>query len=175
MPLCGHATFAAAYTLFNYVHPTTRKLRFETRWRGSLFASLESPVGQGAKVGLSLPFHPTLTTPECAGWAKLNERVLGVDVLDTVQFESSGPCTLVQVAEGVDLAGLKVKPAEYLPELGLATVTQVLSEGSTPDRVRITSRVFAPGLGIDEDPVVSGARSAPLATGDWLLAELGWH
>lgn len=158
VPLCGHATFASAFTLFNYVHPKAKALHFETRWRGALGATLESERGQGARVGLTLPISDAEVTPESTALAARIAGALSLaesSIVKIASFAFGGPSAVVQIKDDVDLAALKpAEIAKLMPDVSVAAVTQLIESKSTPETLAITARVFGPGVGIDEDPVV---------------------
>lgn len=110
MPLCGHATLAAATTLFNSIETTATKLEFQTKYRGSLFATLESERGQGVQIGLDLPAGKTEVLELSEGYATLGANAAGLrpeDVLKYAEFDFGGPSIVVQLSPDLDLATLK--------------------------------------------------------------------
>ncbi|TXT08663.1 hypothetical protein VHUM_02791 [Vanrija humicola] len=115
VPLCGHATLAAAYALFNYVHPEAKKLHFDTRWRGTLAATLESETGQGALVGLDFPVTDTPAVAELV--STVGAKVAAAaglpadDVVGVGKFDFGVDAYVVEVKEGVAVKDLKVDSA----------------------------------------------------------------
>lgn len=110
MPLCGHATLAAATTLFNSYEPTAKKLEFETKFVGPLYATLESERGQGVQIGLDLPISKAEVGELTEGYATLAANAAGLrpeQVLRHAEFDFGGPSVIVQLDPTVDLATLK--------------------------------------------------------------------
>lgn len=141
--LCGHATLASAYVLFNYYDVTTNKIIFYSKNRGVLsvekeengFLTLDFPVDSVVEVG------PLDTLNEAIGKAPVQTFKGKTDYL--LIYETQ------QDIEGIE-------PNFYL--LGKANVRGVIvsAKGMTVDFV---SRFFAPGSGIDEDPVTGSAHT----------------
>ncbi len=107
MPLCGHATLAAATALF-HLHPNADEIAFETRWRGTLTARLLER-GKAARVAISLPL-PTELRPATDAEAEEARKALktsaGVgEVVRVARFEFG---TIVEVPVSVDIGALKV-------------------------------------------------------------------
>lgn len=142
--LCGHATLASAHVLWDEGHlKPSETARFHTR-SGALTASRE-----GNLIWLDFPATP----PEPASPPTELEQGLG---------------------EGTDLKYVGRTPFDYLVELASESAVRSLA----PDLVALTrlgvrgvivtarsdngshdfvSRFFAPGAGIDEDPVTGSA------------------
>ncbi len=131
--LCGHATLATAFVLAAQGHEGP--YRFHTR-SGVLGAS----VSQGA-ITLDFPARTCHETPAPAGLAE----ALGAEPLQTLQ--SADLIAVLDNSASVrglrpDMAGIRALPG------GAVIVTAAGDAGAD-----ITSRYFAPGYGIDEDPV----------------------
>jgi predicted PhzF superfamily epimerase YddE/YHI9 len=122
VPLCGHATLASAVTLFNYVHPEAKELHFQTRWRGELVAYRESEVGQGLRVGLSLPISEITEekTAEVISAVLAAGGLAESDLVRVATFDFGGPSPIVQLRADIDLANLKFDEAKLVsaPRLG---------------------------------------------------------
>lgn len=109
MPLCGHATLAAATALFNSLEPSASKLEFETKFVGPLFATLESERGQGVQIGLDLPVGKVEVGELTDGYATLAANAADLrpeQVLRHAEFDFGGPSVIVQLDPTVDLATL---------------------------------------------------------------------
>lgn len=103
--------------MFNYIHPAAKSLRFETRWRGELRATIEGEKGQGARVGLDLPTSPLTPAPE--GWKAVVGAAAGLkeeDILQLVEFEFGRPSALVQIRPEVELKSLTVNTGHLVSE-----------------------------------------------------------
>ncbi len=143
VPLCGHATLASAHALWSreQVSPA-RSIEFHSR-TGSLTARRD-----GAWIRLDFPALP----PEAAAAPERLTRALG-----------HRPLSVHRNAHGTYLVELKSEAAvrELQPDLQglrLAGIDRciVTAPGTAAD-CDFVSRFFAPGLGIDEDPVTGSA------------------
>lgn len=134
VPLCGHATLASAYVLFEVYKESVDRLDFISK-SGPLSVSRE-----GERLWLNFP----AVVPREVGVTPEVERALGLGVVDVL-----GSNELFVVLES-EQAVLDCQPdmaaLAKLPWPG-AIVT---AQGSRHDFV---SRYFAPAIGINEDPV----------------------
>lgn len=134
VPLCGHATLASAYVLFEIHKETAERIDFTSK-SGALSVSRE-----GGRLWLDFPS----IVPSEIGVTLDVERALGVEAVDVL-----GSNELFVVLES-EQAVLDCKPdmvaLAKLPWLG-AIVT---ARGNQHDFV---SRYFAAAIGINEDPV----------------------
>lgn len=134
IPLCGHATLATAHVLFELYGEAGERLDF-TCLSGALSVSRE----QGRLV---LDF-PTQRAADVAVSAAL-EQALGVPVLAAQQGNEL--LAVLESEQAVRDCQPDMKALAKLPGLGVI----VTAPGLKHDFV---SRYFAPGIGIDEDPV----------------------
>ena len=148
--LCGHATLASAYVLFEYLGETADTLRFETR-SGTL------KVTRGADGFLSMDFPANVTTDELDNPALLAkfEAALGAKVLEP---KMRGPYSLFVLERESDVRNIRYSGAiadalEESPFWALL-VTAPADAGQPYDFV---SRFFAPAKGVPEDPVTGSA------------------
>jgi PhzF family phenazine biosynthesis protein len=138
--LCGHATLATAHVLFTHGATTAARIRFATR-SGCLTASLGSD-------GVVLDF-PALPPREVPAPAELG-RALGVE---PVRVAAGGDDLLVEVASPAAVRSIA-------PDLGIVAALPyraVIVTAVGDERADFVSRVFAPSVGIDEDPVTGSA------------------
>jgi PhzF family phenazine biosynthesis protein len=154
--LCGHATLASAHAMWEAgLEPPDHPILFSTR-SGQLVAQRQEDW-----ITLDFPAAPVSPLPCPAGLAE----ALGQPVSETAC--SASGYLLVQVA---DLAKLLALQPDFtrLAQLDypLVIVTCRVTEKMT-DRLEqpiplcdFASRVFAPRLGIDEDPVTGSAHCA---------------
>jgi predicted PhzF superfamily epimerase YddE/YHI9 len=143
--LCGHATLAAAHVLWETkTLSENAPARFVTR-SGALSAEKH-----GDWIELDFPVLPVRDEPLPSGVA----AALGVDV---VRAGRSRDDLLVEVASesAVRACEPDFVPLRSLPARGVI----VTSVSSTPE-FDFVSRFFAPGAGIDEDPVTGSAHCA---------------
>lgn len=136
--LCGHATLASAYVLFNELGFEGESIRFATR-SGDLFVSREGDL-------LTLDF-PTKTPLPCDMPDGLPEA-LGVDALEIQTNEDY--VVLLESEKAVLNATPDFKLLSDIDTRG----TIITAPG---DEVDFVSRFFAPRYGIDEDPVTGSA------------------
>jgi PhzF family phenazine biosynthesis protein len=138
VPLCGHATLAAAYVVFQYLQPEWTAVTFRTQ-SGSL------PVCQEGDL-LTLDF-PLLAPEECSPPPALAEalRVEPSEVLLSTFY--------LAVLESEEQVRSLAPDMELLKrEIGKGVI--VTARGREADFV---SRFFAPSVGITEDPVTGSA------------------
>ncbi|KAK4700953.1 trans-2,3-dihydro-3-hydroxyanthranilate isomerase, partial [Phenoliferia sp. Uapishka_3] len=169
VPLCGHATLATSHILFK-LRPLLHTLKFTTLSGLLIARNLRSPGSATNSIALNFPADHKALKTYSVGDGERYETALAVALaaapaLDGkvlgVAWTGGGMGCLVEVAAEVDLEGLEVRPqgviADGNPD-GCLTVTK----RSTRAGIDIESRLFAPGLGIDEDPVVSFLIRLPL-------------
>jgi PhzF family phenazine biosynthesis protein len=143
IPLCGHATLASAHTLFE-TGRAVDAVTFHTR-SGPLTCTRD-----GARIAMDFPAArptPVATPPGLLEALGLSEAVA---VLDNEQW------FIVEVADPDVVEGLA-------PDLRrLETIVDGASVTARSDRdgVDIVSRVFGPGVGVDEDAVTGSVHCA---------------
>lgn len=145
--LCGHATLATAHVLLEEgLAPPGLPLRFHTR-SGLLHARR-----RGGQLALDLPAWPLAPHAEPPALATAlggqGGRYLGRSTGSAQGFD------VVEVADEAEVRAL-------LPDLD--AVAQLGSTGlvvtAAGEDVDLVSRVFAPAVGVDEDPVTGSAHS----------------
>lgn len=136
--LCGHATLATAYVIFNYFNKDLNNITFNTKSgilevtkKGSLLAML-FPSRKGKKCYI----------PE--------ELVKGLGKIPKEVYKSRDYLAVFNTEE--DILNLKLN-MDKLKKLDASGVI-VTAKGNEVDFV---SRFFAPKLGVDEDPVTGSA------------------
>jgi len=143
VPLCGHATLAAAHVLRHELGVDVPRLQFETLRSGRLTASAQE-VG----IAIDLPaitFEPHATESEIVA-------ALGVAVLEAVRPVETPWQVVYRLAHEQDVRTLTPdigRLARAVPHCVIVT-----AEGLQVDFV---SRMFAPQYGVDEDPVTGSA------------------
>jgi PhzF family phenazine biosynthesis protein len=137
--LCGHATLASAYVVFRFLEPQRRRISFETRKSGTLVV-----WRQGDELAMDFPAWVAEPCETPAGLAV----ALGRNPSEVLAARAY----LAVYERESDVAAIKPDFAA-LKRLGQAVI--VTAPGS--DGVDFVSRFFAPGVGIDEDPVTGGA------------------
>lgn len=143
--LCGHATLATAHALWDAgVLAASQPAQFATR-SGPLEATRV-----GDEIRLDFPAAPVEPCPPPAGML----AALGVVPL----FVGATPFDyLVEVGSEQEVRALQVD-REGLRRLGVRGV--IVTAPASDPRFDIVSRFFAPGAGIDEDPVTGSAHCA---------------
>lgn len=138
--LCGHATLASAHVLFEHLGHTGDTITFSTEHSGNLIASRDED-----KIVLDFParsFEPTeVTTPLV--------RALGRQPVEVYNSAGSLLCVFDSKKDVHDID----PDYEELAELDAFGVIAT-APGASHDFV---SRFFAPGAGVNEDPVTGSA------------------
>ena len=140
--MCGHATLASGHVLLS-ADPMLDRVRFRTRRAGML------EVGRdGDGYTLALPAWVPAPAPLPAIVAALGD----VDVVETLWHDNAyGVVVLADEA-----AVRAIVPDFRALAAGGDVLTIVTARGIDTD---IVSRAFAPGAGIDEDPVTGSAHA----------------
>lgn len=137
--LCGHATLASAFVIFNYLDPARAGVRFFSPRSGALTVSREQDL-------LTMDF-PSQPAEACRPPADLAAG-LGAE-----------PLEVLQAADYLAVFGSEEDVAAIRPDMQrLARLDKrgviVTARGN---RVDFVSRFFAPGVGVDEDPVTGSS------------------
>lgn len=138
--LCGHATLASAHVIFNHLSDRTVKIKFNSK-SGPLFVSKS-----GNLIALDFPaadFHKVDPPPELV-------KALGKEPVETYQATDY----LVLLDSQADI--VEVSPDFNLLRMFETRGVIITARGDTADFV---SRFFAPGAGIDEDPVTGSSHT----------------
>jgi PhzF family phenazine biosynthesis protein len=149
--LCGHATLASAHVLGG-------DRRFHTR-----SGLLTCGTGPGGVITLDFPASPPEPVADPPDWAP----ALGLAPGRVVGMWATGGSTLVEVASAADVRAIAPDPAAILALGGHMVAVAAAGDREGVDSV---ARVFAPAIGIDEDPV-TGAAHCVIAP--WLAARTG--
>ena len=151
--LCGHATLASGHVLGG-------EGRFHTR--SGLLVTRPGP--QAGTIEMDFPANPVAPVADPPDWAPAvgvaPEAVVGV-------YATANKWVLVEVASPDDVRKAHPDPAAILGLGGVVTI--VATPGDAPGLDSV-SRVFGPGVGIDEDPV-TGSVHCVLAP--WLAERTG--
>src|SRR5215213_5672567 len=137
MNLCGHATLASGFVIFNELGETSNVIRLHSHKSGDL--SVEK---QGDRLVLDFPSYP------------FNEIVIDARLVEAVgkmplqTWETQGNMVLMLFENESDIAAI----APDMSALGKIEFDEVIvtAKGDSSDFV---SRMFAPRIGIPEDPV----------------------
>ncbi len=143
VPLCGHATLAAAHVLFHEREPHAKRLFFTTR-SGALRAERQAE-------GIALDFPAARLRPLPP--APSLQPYLGGEPRALYAYGDDG---FVLLDDEAAVRAARVPEETVLTALGLRGLC-VTARGETAD---IVSRFFAPALGIPEDPATGSAHCA---------------
>ncbi len=145
--LCGHATLASAFTLYEFLGETANALTFETRSgpltvaRDGQWLSMDFPSWTPAKVAKSDEEAFLLTT------------ALQTNVSEVWAHDYYGVALVENEAavRGIEYSGDLANALTQLPYWGLIVTAKGDSE------FEFVSRFFAPEKGVTEDPVTGSA------------------
>jgi PhzF family phenazine biosynthesis protein len=167
VPLCGHATLAAAHVLFAELELAADKVTFDT---------LSGPltvIRQGDRYEMDFPSNPPKRTAVPEGLVE----ALGADPTEVwagsylvAVFDSEAAVRGLKP----DLAAVEKIAGEATGGRGNISVAALADAGSPHD---VVSRFFAPGSGIPEDPATGSAHCilSPLFAGKLGRADLRFH
>jgi len=153
--LCGHGTLASAHVLRETgLAKDGETIRFATK-SGELRAT---PRADGVEIDLPVtPVEPCAAPPELA-------EALGVTI---VRYGAGGGRCVAELATAADVraASPDFRRLATIPPWGVSITAR-----SDDPRFDFVSRFFAPGKGVDEDPVTGSAHCALV---DWWGKALG--
>jgi PhzF family phenazine biosynthesis protein len=142
VPLCGHATLASAHALWTEgAHPLSQPIRFHTA------SGVLTCTAVGGFIEMDFPALPVQPADPPAGLLDalgVSARYVGRSPLDQL--------VVVDDAAAVRAADPDFRQLARLPVRGF-----MLTSRSDDARYDFVSRYFAPGAGIDEDPVTGSA------------------
>ncbi|MGZ4691555.1 MAG: PhzF family phenazine biosynthesis protein [Acidimicrobiia bacterium] len=144
VPLCGHATLASAHVLWDGWLPLDVSARFQTA------SGLLTCTRAGDLIEMDLPAdvpEPGPVTPELTD-------ALGIEISEAA---TSRVGKLVAVT---DAAAVRAVAPDFAAIARLDAAGVIVTAESDTSEVDFISRYFAPGVGIDEDPVTGAAHCA---------------
>ncbi len=136
--LCGHATLASAWVIFNQLDPECHRITFSTRWSGLLHVER-----QDKRMVMNFPAVPYKPSPDSLA------NVLGVEPEAVFETEER---YLAVLANADDVRRLNPDIAAIL-NTGRHVIVTAPGDGGYD----CISRFFAPVGGIPEDPVTGSA------------------
>jgi PhzF family phenazine biosynthesis protein len=151
--ICGHATLAAAYVIFEFLEKGLRSVEFQSRTAGVLSVARDGRL-------LELDF-PTFAVKQVSGVSPFREA-LGFEPLET--WTTGKDRDFVVLANAEQVRALKIDPAPLIRSGAALCVT---APGDSCDYVY---RFFAPAHGVPEDPVTG---SANCVLGPYWSSKLG--
>lgn len=141
VPLCGHATLASAYVVFNYIAPEASEIRFATRRSGELVVKR-----QGKMLTMDFPGKPAERSQDNLSFLFGNKAI---------EVWKSEAFTMV-VLESPEAVQSFEPVREKIMSLDRDGLIVTARGDGDYDCV---SRFFTPAHGIDEDPVTGGAHT----------------
>lgn len=145
VPLCGHATLASAYVIFNELDPKRQSVRFESR---------SGPLQVMRKGSLLFMDFPAFQMEPCHSPPDILLQGLNIKPQEVFSVEADPNYYAIFESEGEVLS---IEPdlnlLEQLHPMGVV----VTAAGENSDCV---SRCFAPSYGIPEDPVTGSIHCA---------------
>lgn len=148
VPLCGHATLAAAHVVFSDLYPGRQEVTFYSRERGPL------PVRKGEQGRLVLDFPATalrrVVMPD------MISAVLGAEVLEVQGYLPGELLAVLPSAQAVRAL------TPHLPAFGKVKAGGIIvtAEADAGEPYDFVCRYFAPALGVEEDPVTGSIHTA---------------
>jgi PhzF family phenazine biosynthesis protein len=141
--LCGHATLASAFVIFNFIEKGISKINFSSR------SGILSVEKNDELLTLDFPTNIPLPTRRPDGIAECFER------------------EPIEILEGGEYLFLVFDSEEYLrnykPNFDLLKrlhpIHMIITAPGKNKNVDFVSRMFAPNLGINEDPVTGSAHT----------------
>lgn len=141
VPLCGHATVASAFVLFNHLGYEGDSITFTTRERGDLH------VTRGEEGRIILDFPAAQTRPSMIPDGL--DQILGARPLEVVKIKENDLLVVLDSAQSVRTLAPHLQLFPRLEARGI-----VVTAEAEPDADEdIVCRYFAPGWGIAEDAV----------------------
>ncbi|WP_409253827.1 PhzF family phenazine biosynthesis protein [Bacillus sp. SCS-153A] len=136
--LCGHATLAAAFVIFNYLDNSEEKVNFHTK------SGILEVVKEGALLSLLFPSRPGVKceAPE--------ELIKGLGKEPKEVYKARDYLAVYESEQEILNLDVNFEEFKKLDALGVI----VTAKGQDVDFV---SRFFAPKAGINEDPVTGSA------------------
>ena len=148
VPLCGHATLATAWILFDDVKLTSKEIVFETL-SGMLIAKKESE-------GVLLDFPKSEPLPYEPPMELLS--ALGISEYEACQLAEKSKKILIHLKDEETV--LKVEPDfDAMSDLSFEDMIGVIITAAGSSPYDFISRFFAPWVGVPEDPVTGSTHT----------------
>jgi PhzF family phenazine biosynthesis protein len=148
--LCGHATLASAWLVFEILDPELKTVAFETR-SGTLVVDR----GRDGRHVMSLPSDPVAPF-EAQGFAQQIADALGTTPPDEIH---KGRYVLAVWKNARDIRGI-AGPGDIARVLRPHDIWGLIATAPGDDGYDFVSRFFAPDKGVPEDPVTGSAHCA---------------
>ena len=138
--LCGHATLASAYVIFEFLEPELREVSFNT-----MSGPLDVTIDAAQRLSMNFPSR----APKQIAITDLHRDAFGLEPLEVWQSRD-----LLVMLESED----KIKQLDAnLSKIAEITDSFAVIATAKGDEVDFVSRFFAPNAGIPEDPVTGSA------------------
>jgi len=149
--LCGHATLASAWTIFQFLDPALNAVSFMTR-------SGELVVTRGAdgRHTMSLPSDPVEPFAAPAGFAEAVGEALG----SSPPKEIFAGRYLLAVWDDAKIVRAVADPGDIARVLRQTGIWGLIATAPGDEGYDFVSRFFAPDKGVPEDPVTGSAHAA---------------
>ena len=144
--LCGHATLASAFVIFNFVEPKATEMRFFTK------SGLLGVTRKGDLLELDFPSRKPSPVPVTS----LMEEALGVSIKEAHFAGAHSANDLMLLLESEEYVKNLTPDFTLISKIPDCRGVIVTAKGKESDFV---SRFFAPGVGIPEDPVTGSAHT----------------
>jgi PhzF family phenazine biosynthesis protein len=151
VPLCGHATLASAWVVFNHLETSLNRVEFATR-----SGTLTVERAADGLLAMALPAYQAIPYPEADDFIEALDEALDIEPLEV--FRANYPIAVFESADEIleaESDGLLADALEEFDESGL-----IITAPGGDTGYDFVSRFFAPGKGIAEDPVTGSAHAA---------------
>ncbi|MGV2931170.1 PhzF family phenazine biosynthesis protein [Vreelandella venusta] len=140
--LCGHATLAAAWVIFNVLGDSAETLAFETRSGQLLVQRNGNDLAMDFPAKIVEPLAMEAEVKAALGINEIEELLISDDIV-----------VVVNDAQLIESLTPDMQQMKHLPGRGIV----VTAKGSDVDFV---SRWFGPKVGVEEDPVTGSAHTS---------------
>lgn len=162
VPLCGHATLASAHFLY-----TTGRLAREAPARFETKSGLLAARAEGARIVLDFPAFDSIAADPPSGLVEaVGVRPIAVQRVDR---PGTDPVWIFALR---DEAAVRAAAPDFKAMTRAAVDPVIVTARATTAGFDFVSRFFAPGHGIDEDPVTG---SAHCMLGPYWRSQLARH
>lgn len=161
--LCGHATLASAWIVFNVLDKTLNQVRFMTR-SGALVVTRGPQDGEERGNLMSLPSAPSEAFAPSAHFAEALGRSFGSTAPKEMVISPKGGAgakaliAVWETPEQVKALSPTADLRDVAMQVGAGSVLATAPGGGAP--YDMVSRFFAPYFGVPEDPVTGSAHCA---------------
>lgn len=160
VPLCGHATLASAHMLF-----TTGRLARGQVARFHTLSGVLTARGDGTDIVLDFPAFPSIAASPPP--ALLEALGVGPIAMHRIDRQGTDSFWLLELSSEAEVRSVRPRIAAML---AVTPEPVIVTARATTPGFDFVSRFFAPGHGIDEDPVTGGAHCM---LGPYWQAKLG--